>query len=1040
MLVSIVIWMSATQAFVPETPGLAEDGPRPAVGLEPQRVYPVHFAVQRTHARRAAWQRFVKNEGAGWHAVFDEHSGVPRSMWGRGIPMPAERNALTTALRVFVQRHSALLGLEGGELQLASAEFMDDTWYVHFDELRDGAPVYRGGISLGVKYGKLVLLQVRTSAGAPLTGAWALSPADARTLAIANGPVPTASHTDPVVERHILDYDSPTGREARRVFQVQTKTAHPPGHWVTFVDGATGELLNVHNEVRFATGTVEALHHERSPQGPFITSPVPLAFVDSGNGVATTDAAGTYTVADGETYTTTLQGEYLNVQAIGEPEGLLSAASPDLLWDDTAALQSEIDVYVFVHQVRDWAIPLSPTIDIVTDPLTANVDLNNSACNAFYDGNINFYAEGSGCNDTASNADVVYHEWGHGFHATSIQSGFFDGSLSEGIADTVAFLQTRDNIIGPDFDQFGGFVRDMAPNRIYPQDFSQFNAPHANGLIFAGTMWDLLAELEAIEGVPMGTDSLERIFAGLVRFGTDIPDTYSSALLADDDDGDLSNGTPRICAINDIFGQHGLGPGVAGLFALDHVPVEQADPNNDVRVAAAIIDATGANCVGADPLSDAVLHYRVDGGPWNDLAMTANPANPAEAEGFVPGQPVGAIVEYYVTGTFLDDRVAVPTGGEIRPFSFLVGEELTIQCWDFEADDGGFTHALLAGDPSPGADDWQWGNPAGRTTDPADAFSGDAVWGNDLGNPVGGNQFNGEYQSNKINALTSPLVETGHYTDVMVTYRRWLTIEDAFYDRAEIFSNGALVWQNRVGTGSEHHLDDQWMFHVVPLNATADQAEVEVAWQLVSDPGLEFGGWTIDDVCISAPSTPDNRLGIDDLVAEVTGDVEVRLTWTQPSHDPVERVVLVRNFEAFPIDRTDGMVIAEFENPDLDAAVTFDEVNYFSGDSYYAVYAFDGTDWLSWTIDGLNAAAVDLVGGTAPEGWPDYPDPKDPEEPADPEEPEDPETPETPDPTPPADPNEGLFASCGCSSATPAPIGAVLLTSLLVVGLRRRRD
>ena len=38
---------------------------------------------------------------------------------------------------------------------------------------------------------------------------------------------------------------------------------------------------------------------------------------------------------------------------------------------------------------------------------------------------------------------------------------------------------------------------------------------------------------------------------------------YAELLFADDDDGDLSNGTPHGCAINQAMGRHGLRP-VAG--------------------------------------------------------------------------------------------------------------------------------------------------------------------------------------------------------------------------------------------------------------------------------------------------------------------------------------------------------------------------------------------------------------------------------------------------------------------------------------------
>src|SRR5690606_2473462 len=101
--------------------------------------------------------------------------------------------------------------------------------------------------------------------------------------------------------------------------------------------------------------------------------------------------------------------------------------------------------------------------------------------------------------------------------------------------------------------------------------------------------------------------------------------------------------------------------------------------------------------------------------------------------------------------------VLAPQGGPINPYSFYAGDVLEVYCEDFEADDGGYTHALLAGSDTEGADDWQWGTPRGMGGDPASAASGLFVWGNDLG---GGN-YNGEYQNEKRNRLTSPVIATG---------------------------------------------------------------------------------------------------------------------------------------------------------------------------------------------------------------------------------------------------------------------------------------
>ena len=58
---------------------------------------------------------------------------------------------------------------------------------------------------------------------------------------------------------------------------------------------------------------------------------------------------------------------------------------------------------------------------MTTFKITSTVNINDS-CNAYYDGNVNFFQKGGGCNNTGRIADVNYHEWGHGVHYSAAGS------------------------------------------------------------------------------------------------------------------------------------------------------------------------------------------------------------------------------------------------------------------------------------------------------------------------------------------------------------------------------------------------------------------------------------------------------------------------------------------------------------------------------------------------------------------------------------------------------------------------------------------
>ncbi len=959
LITSLVLLFPAVQANAFAPTDLTE------TGIEPQRVWYRHQAEQERLTRQSeALRAFRTAEGRDWKVAWDEATGTPRYLWGAGIPVPTDSARLAPTVQGLLERHAALLGFEPGQLARRSAEYHagSDTWYLDFDVLRDasrapgGAKVttYRAGISARVKHGRLILVSVRTSPRAPVTGAWALDAGKAEHLAITLGPEPAAVHTERSVEPMLLERSSEHGLELRRTFQVRSRTTEPPGLWVTFVDAETGELLSVHNEVRFLTGSVTGRHHERLLDGSdLVESPLPLAVVQGSSGTDVTDEAGEFTVSSGP-LTTTLDGDYVSVRREDGPEGVLQGAGPDLRWTSAVADQTEIDSYVFLHQVQEWGLTVDPSVPMMTRRLVSRVNMNQT-CNAYFDGSsVNFFQAGNGCNNTGQIADVEYHEWGHGFHMYSIRAGFFDGSLSEGAADTVSVFMTGDHYIAPTFFTRGevGAIRDVQPDWVYPEDYRNNDAyVHYNGLIFGGAMWDLLGILQADEGMAQGQESTENIFAGLLRGGTDIPGTYYEALVADDDDGNLANGTPHACQITEAFGRHGIasldGSGLG--VAPEHEPLVVAEP--EVRTDL-VFTLTADECHTGIARS-ATLHYRLNNREWKD-----SPAEVSGSEivGGVPQQEAGTFVEYWLEG--VDDSglsFTSPAAGENAPYSFYVGDVLEIGCDTFDEDDGGYRGRLVDDDSS---DEWLWAVPKGTAGDPAAAFTGSKVWSTDPGR----DESDGTYEANETTRLRSPEKDTFHYAGVFLQYRRWLQVEDGEYDRATIEANGKRVWGNvRSEDGDGHHLDREWVSHSVDLDGEADRGSVTLDFLLASDQELNFGGWNIDDVCLLAPDTVNNRLGVSHFDAFDLGG-PVGLTWTNPRHAPVERVVVVRREDRFPEAWDDGVIVYDESDIEIGATVERVDPNGSGGKAYYAIYATDGADWSDFTIEGINADAVSTAG------------------------------------------------------------------------------
>jgi hypothetical protein len=123
---------------------------------------------------------------------------------------------------------------------------------------------------------------------------------------------------------------------------------------------------------------------------------------------------------------------------------------------------------------------------------------------------------------------------------------------------------------------------------------------------------------------------------------------------------------------------------LAGPFrvAIAHAPLASTeDETNPYRVAARIFSAAPL-----DPASLAVRYFT--DGDWIALGL-APTATPNEYEAYIPAQPGGTVVRYYVAAADVNGVVARdPAGAPPEPYIFVVGVLTTVFADDFETDKG----------------------------------------------------------------------------------------------------------------------------------------------------------------------------------------------------------------------------------------------------------------------------------------------------------------------------------------------------------------
>ncbi|MCA8961421.1 MAG: hypothetical protein KDC38_12945, partial [Planctomycetes bacterium] len=268
------------------------------------------------------------------------------------------------------------------------------------------------------------------------------------------------------------------------------------------------------------------------------------------------------------TLTGTLSGLYADVLDDAGPEiqidtgpiadgESISIAVNEVPTDEDTA---EVNAYLHVNRAHDWfsGLPLVPPFTDLDFPLQVRVNRQLfGTCNAAYDPSVPelfFLPEGGLCPNSAFSS-VIYHEYTHAI-VWEIFGGFPDFNLNEGLADAGAIFLTGHRLVGRDFYGPGAHLRDIEVDLVHPVVGDIWT----QGRVVGGSFFDLRTRCIHELGVEAGTALAETLYAKSLYFmPSSIGDgVVTAVLLADDDDGDLSNGTPHASWILESFQIHGL--------------------------------------------------------------------------------------------------------------------------------------------------------------------------------------------------------------------------------------------------------------------------------------------------------------------------------------------------------------------------------------------------------------------------------------------------------------------------------------------------
>jgi MYXO-CTERM domain-containing protein len=782
--------------------------------------------------------------------IWDTATRVPLRMWGAGVQAPgavASASQAAVSAGALLRQHLAVLapGSAAEDFVLVGNDLSAGIRSVGFRQHYRGRPVLGGQVSFRFKGDRLVMLGSEalphvqaTLTSAPIDVVTAQGRAQAHVLAVS-----AEASAGAVEGPFILPIVDDGGvRSYREVLRVTVEASHPIGKFAVYLDAASGEPVAREQLLHFASGKLQFHVPKRGPQGPRVDLPATRLSVKIDGVAASTDMLGGLTIPDGPAVPVSLGVSGSLVQVVNKGG---AAAATDLMlapggvsvWTapDDEPVDAQLAAYVHAGIVKEYVRGIAPDFAYLDNKLQVRVNIDD-VCNAYSEGDqINFFRAGDGCENTGRIADIVYHEYGHSVHTQAVIEGVgaFEGALSEGISDYLGMTINDDSGLGRGFfvDSPDAALRELNPDNKefrWPDDLH--GEVHDDGMIIAGALWDLRTALRTKLGAGPGTAQTDHIWFESIRRAVDIPSMYPEALLADDDDGDLANGTPNECEINKAFHAHGLvlagsgaGSVVLGAATAAGTPVDYVQEDKP------------RPCLDLAPKS-AVLRWRVKGSKEiQELAMDA------VATGFtavLPKQPDDTLVEYQVASALSDESTMVfPINAGDPWYQLYTGPVTPLYCTGFEGPDELEGWMLGTG--------WAQGAPQGQGGDPLAAFAGDAVVGQNLA---------GTYKPASFSKLTGPVVPTQGFKKVRLQYRRWLGVEDGFFDQATILINNLPAWRNlnsdKGDSSNVHHHDREWRYHDIDITPGVVDGAVQVAFQLKSDEGLELGGWNLDSLCI----------------------------------------------------------------------------------------------------------------------------------------------------------------------------------------------
>jgi Zn-dependent metalloprotease len=797
---------------------------------------------------------------------WNEQTGTPHLMYGsspslgQGLKNQPQWESLGAKV---IQDNRAVLKADLRHLQLREISSGAGKTALHYQQTHNGVPVHDAWVKLVFSAtGQLVVMgsdyhqefSLATQPGLDSEAAAAIAQADLpfhrSEMTIAEAP-----------ELMILPLSaSEGGARPHLVWRVKVRSQSPPGLWISHVDAHDGQIIWRYNDVRFAySGTTNSDIQPGTYCNGLTTAPMPWLYLDvAGLPLVTTDSAGHWSTVDGgesRSVSSGLEGPYVHVRTNGA--GPLAAFTGTALdgvplpvrFDDSNSQQDERNVFDAVNEVHDFYQLFAPEFEFCHQQMLAEVSIADY-CNAYWDGGIHFFQAGGPCVNTGELQDVVFHEYAHGITDAILGSQGYEG-CGESNSDIMALLMTNDPVIGRGIvagDCLSG-IRNADNSLVYPDDVIGI-PEHTASQVLSGFHWDAMQALRARYGAEQGTLVSARDWhhGRVLLHPLTPPDQVLATFLANDDDGDLTNGSADLDIYSAAALNHGFEP-LSGI-VITHTPLEDTTDTTAPRLVTASIRSTAA---AVDPAS-VTLYWNLDGGPWQAVPMTH--AAGSDYDGWIPAQKSGT-VRYYFTaadaiGTTGTHPAAAPTNVHEFQVAWVIYTAEVIGGWQVGAPGDLATSGI-----------WELVNPVGVPGQTEDDYStsGSHCW-------ITGQYVSGPFDSSDVDGgrttLLSPVYDLTGAASASIRYWKWFSNDKGPYPysdpwRVYLSNDAGASWSIAENTTVPTNDWTEVVLDLADYFPEPGQLQVRFeAWDMFYDSLIEAG---VDDFAIVAdfPATSVDR-------------------------------------------------------------------------------------------------------------------------------------------------------------------------------------